>query len=71
MKNSDNKIAGITKDLIDGTAPGEWISFLFEVQNSLISYNHLEGYTAKGSSEFAGKFASLKDFFQDLHNLES
>ena len=56
-------------ELLEAKSISGWISWLFDIQNALISHNHLEGYTEKGAKEFAGDFDSLKLFFDQLNVL--
>ncbi len=66
---SDKKIADITKELIEDENPGAWIGFLFDIQNSLIANGLTSSLTDNGCHELSGRFAELKNFFQELHNM--
>lgn len=62
----EKDLAQSVKSLIEDESSSDWISWLFDVQNSLIAAGHCESLSRKGSEDFSGKFASLKNFFQDL-----
>ncbi len=70
LANIETKFADAARELIGNQPPGGWTSWLFDIQNSLIQYNHLEGFTLKGSGEFASSFSSLKQFFDEVSKLE-
>jgi hypothetical protein len=53
-------------ELIDSTSPQQWINFLFDLQNTLISTGYFADYTNKGAQEFGSKFSDLKHFFETL-----
>jgi hypothetical protein len=57
-------------DLTEDEKPIEWISWLFDLQNSLISSGHLEGMSKKGAEEFSSRFWALKNFFKEIDNLK-
>lgn len=56
--------------LLEDMTPEDWISWLFDIQNLLITYGHCESLSRKGSEDFSAKFATLKSFFQDLQLVE-
>lgn len=60
MKNNDAQIIDAANELIEDNSPADWISWLFDIQNTLIGNNCLEGYNAKGNMEFADQFGELK-----------
>jgi len=68
---TNNQVAKITKNLIEDESPVEWISWLFDIQNQLIATGHCESLSRKGSEDFSGKFAALKNFFEDLQLAET
>jgi hypothetical protein len=65
----DNYTKPVT-NLIEDEKPIEWINWLFDLQNSLISYGHLEGMSKKGAEEFSSRFWALKNFFKEIDNLK-
>lgn len=67
---SNNKIAQVTKELLDDQEPAAWVSWLFTLQNSLIANGSTASLSKKGSMELSAGFAALKNFFTDLHDLQ-
>ena len=66
----ETKFTDAVRDLIDGQPQNGWVSWLFDIQNTLIQYNHLSAFTLKGSSEFANNFYQLKNFFDEVSKLD-
>ena len=66
MSNNNEAIG----ELLKADSPVSWISFLFDLQTTLISYGYMGGMTKMGSEEFALKFQYLKNFFESLKILE-
>ena len=69
-KKDDTKYSTIIQELMQGQPAGGWVSWIFDIQNSLINYNHLTGFSEEGSSEFANNFFQLKNFFDELDKLK-
>ena len=66
-----NNYSAACKELLEDTTPEEWISYLFDLQNSLIGLNYFESFTDKGSQKHADYFGALKEFFSSLQTKKS
>ena len=60
------EIINASKELLKFGSPQEWISYLFDLQNSLIANNHFDGYNKSGLEMHADALGTLKNFFSTL-----
>ena len=63
-----NQAGKITKDFLEENDPVDFVSFLFDMQNELISNGYCEMLTEKGRLEFSSHFSDLKNLFMDLQS---
>lgn len=63
MKNL-NKLE--VNQLFSVATPQQYLSFLFDLQLSLMAAGHFDGYTNKGFREHALYMGSLKEFFEQI-----
>jgi hypothetical protein len=60
----------IIRDLLQGEHPKEFKDFLFEIQNQLVGYGYVEGFTPESRQKFASRFIRLHEFFSELEKRE-
>lgn len=69
-KKRKRLLAKAAKNIIQGTSPTEWISFLFDLQSNSIANGDVAAYTEAGARDFSYKLSALKNFFERLDKLE-
>lgn len=52
--------------LLSCATPEQYISFLFDLQLSLMGAGHFAGHTDKGFKEHALYMGALKEFFEEI-----
>lgn len=66
-KNNPVTSQELINELLEDFTPNQWISFLFDVQASLIRNGNFGDMTDLGLVQFTDKICVLKNFFVDLN----
>lgn len=61
-----NNYKVVVDQLLSVATPQQYLSFLFDLQLSLMAAGHFDGYTNKGFREHALYMGALKEFFEDI-----